>query len=70
MGAKAKPGWRTRLAKRRADRRQQRAWRRERRKGSIDAGAIGAAEESRRGHGMTGPAGQQGAGGFSGGPGL
>ena len=70
MGEKAKPAWRTQLAERREDRRQRRAWRRERRRGSIDAGAIGAAEESKPGHGMTGPAGQQGGGGFAGGPGC
>ena len=63
---KATPGWRTRLAERRADRRQRRAWRRERRKGSIDPGGVGATDISKVGHGQTGPAGQQGAVGSGG----
>jgi hypothetical protein len=32
--AKEKPGWRTRMRERRHDRKERRAWRRERRKGS------------------------------------
>lgn len=63
-GNTAKQGWRARLAQRQADRRQRRAWRRERRKGSIDSGAVGAGASSTFGHGQVGPAGQQqGAGG-------
>jgi hypothetical protein len=60
---KAKQGWLARLAERRAERRQRRAWRHERRKGSIDSGAIGAPASSTFGHGQVGPAGQQGGGG-------
>jgi hypothetical protein len=63
----AKHGWWARYAERRADRRQRRAWRRERRKGSIDSGSIGAQPTSASRHGQVGPAGQQdGAGGGGG----
>jgi hypothetical protein len=62
-GGKAAPGWPERLAARRADRRQRRVWRRERRKGSIDSGGIGASGSSQVGHGQVGPAGQQNQGG-------
>jgi hypothetical protein len=64
---KATTGWRARMAERRQDRRRRRAWRRERRKGSIDPGATAATESSK--HGWQPPprdSGNQGAGGFSG----
>ena len=60
---KAKQSWRARLAERRADRRERRAWRHDRGKGSIDAGAIGAPAASAFRHGQAGPAGQQYGGG-------
>jgi hypothetical protein len=51
---KATPGWWARLAERRRGRRQRRAWRRERRKGSIDPGGAAAMESSKVVHGQQG----------------
>jgi hypothetical protein len=51
---KATLGWWARLAERRQDRRQRRAWRRERRKGSVDPGAAGAMASSTHVHGQRG----------------
>jgi hypothetical protein len=66
--SKATEGWRARWASRREDRRQKRAWRRERRKGSIGSGdeTVGALESGKYPGGSLGPAGKQQGGDYPG----